>query len=262
MAKILKLDNLTVGYKKPIVNNISLEVNESEIVGILGLNGSGKSTLLGGLCGLNKIYSGELYVNNVKLNNLSIKKRSRYLSYFTQRTPNLDGFLVEQIIEMGCYSKYNSYFPASNLSDKRNTVVKCAKLFKIDHLLKSEYAKLSEGQRSMVFLAKTFAQDTPVILLDEPDNNLDYLNINYLFSNLKTQIQKNKKCGLLVLHNPNLALNLCEKLVIIDKGSIAASFYIQSANTSEIQNYLRIIYPEIVIKKDIESNVFYSTFMQ
>ncbi len=260
MESVLSVKNLSVGYKNEVIKNISFDVNKCEIVGVIGLNGSGKSTLLGGLCGINKLFGGDIFVGGVKINSLSSKKRARYISYYTQRTPNVSGLLVKQIIQMGSYSKDYFGFSLPNLEGKNNTVNTLAKLFKIEHLLDTDVSKLSEGQRSLAFLAKIFAQDTPIVLLDEPDNNLDYLNTHNLFKVFKAQIEEKNKSALVVLHNPTLALNYCSRLIIIKSGVIVDEVSTAKCSISAIQNALRKIYPDIIINKDTATDAFYTVF--
>ncbi len=260
MRNVLSVKNLSVGYKNAIVNDVSFDVSTGEIIGILGLNGSGKSTLLAGLCGINKIFSGDIFVSGIKINTLSSKKRARYISYFTQRTPAVEGLTVKQIIELGCYSKSSDFFLILNQRENNETVRYCANLFNITHLLDTDITKLSEGQRSLAFLAKIFAQDTPIILLDEPDNNLDYLNTHNLFSTFKNQVENKNKTAIVVLHNPALALNYCSKLIVISGGEILGEASTKDGNTAKTQSLLRCIYPDIIIKKDSGTNMFYTVF--
>ncbi len=256
MSIIFSVDKLAIGYKKIIAKDISFTGNEGEIIGILGANGSGKSTLLGALCGINKVFSGAVTVNNVDICKLSTKDRAKYISYYTQRTPQMDGFLVHQIIEMGLYAQQSDIFGNTDNGE----LATAAKIFGVEHLLHHEYHKLSEGQRSMVFLAKTFAQNTPVILLDEPDNNLDYSNMHYLFSAFREQVISCNKCGVVVLHNPSLALNFCDKIIIFSGGTTSAPIDIISSTTQELESLLKEIYPELVVRKDEVSGMFYSLF--
>ncbi len=260
MKNVLCVKNLCVGYREPILNDISFDVNQGEIVGFLGLNGSGKSTLLGGLCGINKVFSGEIFVKGTKINSLSSKKRAQYISYYTQRTPKIEGLTVRQVIELGCYSKSTDLL--SVIYDKNKTEItnKCAKLLKIENLLDTDILKLSEGQRSLAFLAKIFAQDTPIVLLDEPDNNLDFLNTHNLFTTFKNQISNKNKSAIIVLHNPTLALNYCNRLFLISDGKIIGETSTQNDSIETMQEILRLIYPDIIIGRDDKTSSLYTVF--
>ncbi len=259
MSKI-SIKNLSVGYKKPIVQNIDIDIKNSETIAILGKNGSGKSTFLGGLCGINKVFSGNILIDDINIHNLSARKRARYISYYTQRTPVMDGLLAEQVIEMGCYSRFNEVFAFKTQNEKQSIVSKCADMLGITHLLKSECHKLSEGQRSLVFLAKLFAQDTPLVLLDEPDNNLDYENTNMIFSLSNKLIKNQNKSAITVLHNPSLALNYCDRIIILDNGTTTSDFSVNETRLEDIQKNLRFIYPNINIGKDVKTDKFYTIY--
>ncbi len=262
MSEMVSIKNLSVGYQKAIVKQFSIELKKGEIVAILGRNGSGKSTLLGGICGLNKVFGGEIAVDGVRTNGLSTKKRARHISYFTQRTPRMEGFLAEQVIEMGCYAGHDDLFSLKTQQKKQETVYRCATLLGIGSLLKRPCHELSEGQRAMVFLAKVFAQNTSLILLDEPDNNLDYENTNHFFNLCQTMIKEQEKSGIIVLHNPSLALNFCDRMLILKDSVTVCDCSVKDTSIDELQKALRTLYPNIVVGKDPHTALFYTVYQK
>ncbi len=256
MGEVLKIENLCVGYKDIVVHNVCVCAFAGETIGIIGLNGSGKSTLLGGISGVAKVFSGDVFVNGINQNRLSIKKRAKFISKYSQRTSIATGLLAWQIIEMGLYAEDNLL--KSTSSQKAQKVLLYAKMFGIEHLLQTECQKLSEGQRSLVFLAKTAAQNTHVVLLDEPDSSLDYINTHKLFSIMSNLIKTQKKVGVFVLHDPTLALNWCDKILILHEGVIKDLIETQKDDAFSCQKKLSIIYPDILVLQ--EDAQFYCRF--
>ncbi len=248
MEWMLEIEDLSVGYSAPIINDISFRVKHGEIVAILGRNGSGKSTLLGGISGAQKVYQGQIMVNGISMKEQNIRKRASYISLLSQKTPRMAGLLVEQVIGMGCYQKHGLFL--LQVQEKRKTIERCAELFGIKNLLEKECHKLSEGQRGLVFLAKLVAQNTPVILLDEPDSALDYMNTHHFFEVVKKLVRTQNKAAMIVLHNPVMALKWCDRIMILDNGRLIENLDLKKIEITEIQRGLQKIYPQIKVMQD------------
>ncbi len=248
MSVLFEAHDLTVGYERPVVHEISFTADSGEIVGILGRNGYGKTTLLRGIMGGVTCFSGEILVDGVPCRNLPAKKRARYLSVLPQQTEIMGGILAREVIEMGRYP-YGGLFGDIGEAGKR-LIEETAETLDITNLLESDCGKLSQGQRQLVLLARLFVQDTPVMLLDEPDASLDFYNTHILFSTLSTMIREQQKAAILVLHNPELALQWCDRLVILKHGRIAAELRPATADERETEDALRLLYENIQVRRD------------
>ena len=255
MEPIFEVCHLSAGYDTPIVSDIFFSVSSGEVVGILGRNGHGKTTLLRGITGDAKRFSGEIWIDGKDCTTLTAKRLATFLSVLPQRTQILEGITVEEILKMGCYPRQGFLQALSDEEQKK--MIHASERLGIAELLDQDCAKLSQGQQQMVLLCRMLIQDTPVMLLDEPDAALDYYNQHLLFQILKRLIREEKKAGILVLHNPETALQWCDRLLILNQGVLLQDFNTASADEIQIQEFLQILYPDIQVR----TNPFYKGFV-
>ena len=241
MGKILEVENLTAGYGSPVVENISFSADTGEMVGILGRNGYGKTTLIRGITGAAKRFSGKILVQGTDCSSFSVRKLAQYISVLPQRTEVLPGMCAEKVIEMGCYPKIGTFgFPEE--ADKKKIKWAAVQLG-ITALLDTDCANLSAGQQQLIQLARILVQDTPVMLLDEPDAALDFYNTHHLFFTIRKLLNESGKAAVMVLHDPELALRWCDRFVILHEDKKFEILEHKNADTEEIESALRKIYP-------------------
>ena len=128
----------------------------------------------------------------------------------------------------------------------------------IGELWGKDCALLSEGQRQLVQLARALAQDAPLLLLDEPTSALDPENAQLLFHQLRWLTQSQNKAALAVVHDPALALRWCDRLYCMREGGLTGGICPTESSPQQIQDFLRQIWPQILVKKDKETGLFYS----
>ncbi len=242
-----EIQNLSVGYEHPIIENVSFGANPGEIIGILGRNGCGKTTLLRGITGTNKRFSGEILINGQNCTHLSAKKMAAHLSILPQRTDIMSGIRVKEVLEMGLYPHGNIFHDVRKKEQER--ILSAARTLGITDLLDMDCEKLSQGQRQLVLLARVIIQDAPVLLLDEPDAALDFYNTHVLFSTLHDLIKSSGKTAVMVLHDPEQALRWCDRLLILNDKTIVRELE-ASADDDTLQDAFGILYPEIQIKRE------------
>lgn len=255
MAAMLEIKNLSAGYSTKIIKDISFTVEGGELVGLLGRNGSGKTTLLRALTGSAKIMGGSVYLMGEDCAQLSPRQRACRLALMPQRPQLLPGLRAREVLEMGRYPWTGPLRPAGE--EGRRRVAQAARQFGLEDLLDMDCAALSEGQRQMVHLGRAVVQDTPVLLLDEPNSALDFYNTQLLFQTVRGLIRDGGKAGLVVLHDPALALTWCRRLLLLRRGELVGEICPQQAVTEEIQGVLRRIYPDIWVKRDKESGAYW-----
>jgi len=207
---------------KKIINDISIKVDNGEIVSIIGPNGAGKSSLIKIISGDIQPTKGAVIFNKVNLNLISIKERAKMRSVMSQSHNIVFNFLVKEVIEMGWISsekKENNIFQEC----LENVAHECG----IDNLLNRTFNSLSGGEKRRVHFARTLIQlynrfdniKSKYMLLDEPTANLDL----YHEIKLMKLLQKKAKEGLgilMVLHNLNLAYKISNKIAIIHNGKL------------------------------------------
>ena len=215
----LKLDN------RQILKDVSLEINEGDIVSVIGPNGAGKSTLLNVLTGDISPDSGDIIYDNKQLNKISIQERAFTRSVMSQMQTLVFNFNVKDVIEMGCLQRGNSDF-SSNFSMAFEAVTtEC----NVHNLVHRKFNSLSGGEQRRVHFARTLLQlwrpsqsnDPRYLLLDEPTANLDLSSEMLLMNILKARATSN--VGILViLHDLNLASHFADKIAIMKDGEIKA----------------------------------------
>jgi len=215
----LKLDN------RQILKDVSLEINESEIVSVIGPNGAGKSTLLNVLTGDISPDSGDINYDNKQLNKISIQERAFTRSVMSQMQTLVFNFNVKDVIEMGWLQRGNSDF-SSNFSMAFEAVTtEC----NVHNLVHRKFNSLSGGEQRRVHFARTLLQlwrpsqsnDPRYLLLDEPTANLDLSSEMLLMNILKARASSNIGI-LIILHDLNLASHFADKIAIMKDGEIKA----------------------------------------
>ena len=217
MSIIHTSDLHVVIEKKPILTDIHANIEKGDFIGLIGPNGSGKSTLLRTLAGLQKITKGSIKIAGKELNSYRTKKRATLMSYVPQETKVDFHLKAREIVLMGRHV-HTSRFVMETKED-----IRCANLALQEtnslHLAEQSILNLSGGQRQLIFLAKALAQETSIILLDEPISALD---IHFQLHILEL-LQRRKNQGvtiIAVLHDLNLAARYCNKLMLIKDGQI------------------------------------------
>ncbi len=251
---LLEVKNLSVGYRKPILEGISFSAEAGTIVGILGRNGCGKTTLLRGMAGSVRRFSGELLVAGRNCAAMTVKQQAEMLAVLPQQTQLLPGICARDVLKMGRYPYEGIFAPLAKHGTEQ--ILEAAKICGIDHLLDRDCDQLSQGQRQMVLLARCLVQDTPVLLLDEPNTALDFDNTHAIFGALGELVQKKNKVALMVLHDPELALQYCHRLLILKDGRLTGDLTLSRSEQPQIEKALQSLYAIIRVRKDPVSGLF------
>lgn len=215
---MLKAVNLAKSYKgRKVVRNVSITVEQGEIVGLLGPNGAGKTTCFYMIVGLIRADAGEVSIDDHALATLPIHRRSIYgLSYLPQDSSIFRTLSVEKNIMAILETRKDL-----NAIEKQLKLESLIEEFKIDHIRHNKGMSLSGGERRRAEIARTLATDPKFILLDEPFAGVDPISV----TDIKQIIQhlKTKNIGILLTdHNVRETLDICEKAYIVSEGRIIA----------------------------------------
>jgi lipopolysaccharide export system ATP-binding protein len=215
---MLKAVNLAKSYKgREVVRNVSITVEQGEIVGLLGPNGAGKTTCFYMIVGLVRADAGEVSIDDHALATLPIHRRSIYgLSYLPQDSSIFRTLSVEKNIMAILETRKDL-----NAIEKQLKLESLIEEFKIDHIRHNKGMSLSGGERRRAEIARTLATDPKFILLDEPFAGVDPISV----TDIKQIIQhlKTKNIGILLTdHNVRETLDICEKAYIVSEGRIIA----------------------------------------
>lgn len=218
-----KTDNLSIGYphKKQdtiIVKNISLSITKGKFITLLGKNGVGKSTLLRTLAKVQNPLSGSIFLKGKNLTNYSHQELATTVSLvLTERLPESQ-LTVFELVSLG-RQPYTNWI--DTLSDKDVEKINWAiAQTEIEHLKNNRFYELSDGQLQRVLIARALAQDTEVIILDEPTAHLDIHHTIKIFSLLKKLVTNTQKTILISTHEVNLAIQLADELILLTEKEI------------------------------------------
>lgn len=204
MSSIIKVENLSFSYpQEPILKDISFDVNTGQFVAIAGPNGVGKTTLLNLLCGLLKAKSGSIQIEAKDISSYSIKQLAAKIAVVRQEFVPAFDFTVAEIVSMG-RTVYLSTFGFADDLDKR-AIEKALTATDTMRFAARPLRHLSGGERQRVFIARALAQDTAIMLLDEPTSFLDLKHQVRIYDLLKKMQLEKAKTIITVTHDINLA---------------------------------------------------------
>ena len=219
---ILQAQDISYRYKdgaQPVLNDLSLSINKGEFVGILGPNGAGKSTLLLALAGLLPLESGQTYVGGKSCHTLSRAQIAKQLAFVPQNASIWQDFTCREIVEMGYYAHCGHWFSGCEgvlavIKAMQDTDTLC--------LADRSITELSGGEVQRVRIAQALAQNTSILLLDEPTNHLDICFQIEIMDLIQTLNKERCLTVVTVLHDLNLAAQYCSRLVVLERGAVAA----------------------------------------
>lgn len=242
---VIRIDNICSGYtNENVIENISFDIKSGELVGILGSNGSGKSTLVKAICNILP-HSGSVIIDEQRIEDISIPQIASLISYVPQKSGlNID-ISVFDVVMMGFNSRLKLFEkPDKYMAIKATEVIE---LLGLKEKIHSNYLDLSEGQKQLTILARALVSDGKFIVMDEPESALDF-NIRYnIIKIIKDWINNEVRAGLIILHDVNLALNNCDKLILLKDKSVINCIDLRNDSIDSIEEKLKIIYGDITI---------------
>ena len=216
------------------LKNISLEIHANSFTSVIGQNGSGKTTLLKILAGIQK-YSGSAQFQNYEINSISRKNFSRSVSFmlsaknFNPAYP----FTVQEIISMGRLP-YRNLFSGLNSQDKK-IIFDSAEITHVTHLLNRNITSLSDGEKQLVLFACILAQNTDIILLDEPTASLDPDKSAKIFHILR-KLKNNGKTIIAAIHDINSSFAYSDFYVALKNGVLISHGQIHNINSEVLRD--------------------------
>ena len=251
---MLHIKNIQAGYKdKIIVDNINFSLEPKSLTGLLGLNGTGKTTLLKAISGLLKPISGQVLKGKEDLLKLNEKERARHISYMSHRHSIIYDTKVIDVVLMGITS-YLSIFETPNKSH-REVAYRMLELVGMEIYADKNLLELSEGQKQLIIIARSLMQNAEIMIFDEPDSALDFTNKHIILESIKNIIKNQNKIGIITLHDPNLAIKYCDKIIILKNGTIFSEFNPRDVNTDYLLNIFSNIYGEISIVEHMDKYI-------
>lgn len=218
---MIELKELTVGYgQRTLLDKVSAQLTGGQLVALLGRNGTGKSTLLRAMMGLEKPQGGAILLQEKNIISLKPEELARNISFVTTDKVRIANLRCEDVVSMG-RAPYTNWIGQLQPEDNER-VVEAMRLVGMSDYAEKTMDKMSDGECQRIMIARALAQDTPVILLDEPTAFLDLPNRYELCLLLKKLAQKEGKCILFSTHDLDIALSLCDTIMLIDNPHLYA----------------------------------------
>lgn len=237
---LLDVQDLSTGYgKKEILSGISFSINSHELVGILGINGSGKTTLLKAICGILP-YKGTVRLCGRDIRQLTARELAKRSRYIPQRTGlSLDISLLDVVL-MGFNPQLKLLeYPSITMKQQGLEALKRVGLAQRAF---DNFQSLSEGQKQLCILARTMLLEKGILFLDEPESALDFSGRYQILEFLRQKLLETESGAVVTLHDPQLALNTCDKLLLIQEGKLFSVLSPKSTPIDEIEKKLSDIF--------------------
>ena len=212
---MITLKDLTLGYKsRTLLSEVSTEFPAGTLTSLIGRNGTGKSTLLRAIAGLNPSYSGEIRLDGHDIRELSPGARAKLLAFVSTQRTRIQSMRCVDAVAAG-RAPYTDWTGRMRREDEE-AVMKA-----LDYLGMAGFAQrtldtMSDGECQRVMIARALAQDTPIILLDEPTSFLDMPGRYDLVELLGRLAREQGKCILFSTHELDIATEMCDEVALID----------------------------------------------
>ncbi|WP_047547689.1 ABC transporter ATP-binding protein [Psychroserpens sp. Hel_I_66] len=222
---ILKTKDLSIGYQTKkgdsvVANHINLNLKKGELIGLVGANGIGKSTFLRTLSTNQKPLSGVIEINDILLEHYSSQDLAKTMSLVLTEQLMSKNLSVFELVALG-RQPYTNW--VGNLSeDDISEVKKAIELTNITNLSDRKCYELSDGQFQKAMIARALAQDTDLIILDEPTTHLDMYHKAYILKLLQKLAKETHKTILFSSHEIDLAIQLCDTMIVMTRDKVVS----------------------------------------
>ena len=255
VQNILETRNLSIGYeqkkqRKIIASGINMELREGALAAVVGVNGIGKSTFLRTLSGVQPALDGYIYLKGEDRESISSQNLAAFISLVLTEQPISKNLRVAELVALG-RQPYTNWIGSISAEDKRQ-ITNALELVNIEDIQNNRCYELSDGQLQKVLIARALAQNTPLVILDEPTSHLDMYHKAQVFQLLKSLSQQTKKAILFATHEVNLAIQLCDEIILMKEN------HIQQGNPQELiaAEAFESMFPSDLIAFDSGSQTF------
>ena len=240
-------NGISAGYgRQNVIEHISFALDSGKLMGVIGANGSGKTTLLKAICGILP-HQGTCTLEQTVLEKLSPRQIAKLLSYIPQRSGITIDISVLDVVLMG----FNPQLGLLEHPSKKMKEAALAVLARVGLAGKEEtnYLHLSEGQKQLCILARTLVSPGKLLLLDEPESALDFRFRHQMLSLLRGWVAAGEGSAVVTLHDPNLALNFCDKLLLLGDRGVLGILEPQTDPLEKTEQMLRRVYGDLSLQR-------------
>ena len=243
----LSVNGICAGYgKEMVIENVSFQLERGVLMGVIGANGSGKTTLLKSLCGILP-HRGTCTLDEAVLEELSAKQMAKLVSYIPQRSGLAIDISVLDVVLMGFNPQLSLLEHPSKAM--REAALQALQQVGLGNRAEENYLHLSEGQKQLCILARTLVSDSKLLLLDEPESALDFRFRYQMLSLLRGWVASGQRSAVVTLHDPSLALNFCDQLLLLDGSGVLGILEPRTASLGEMERMFSQVYGDISLQR-------------
>ena len=212
---MIELRNITLAFgSNKLISDASARFSRGNMVALLGRNGTGKSTLLRAIAGLGKVEMGDIIIDGNIITTLSASERAERIAFVNTERVDVDALTVRELVGIG-RSPYTNWIGRLTTEDSK-VVEHAMEVTGVMKFAERRVNTLSDGEAQRAMIARALAQDTPIILLDEPTSFLDLPNRYELCRLLGDLAHKENKCVIFSTHELDIALSLADSIALVD----------------------------------------------
>ena len=240
-------DHISAGYgKEHVISDVTFQTEAGSLTGIVGANGSGKTTLLKALCGILP-HEGTCRLDGEVLEGKSARKMAQLCSYIPQRSGISIDISALDVVLMGFNSRLGLLeHPTAAM---RQAAADALARTGLAGKEQTNYLHLSEGQKQLCILARTLVADSKLLLLDEPESALDFRFRYQMLSLLREWVAADRRAGIVSLHDPALALNFCDRLLLLGEGGLLGVAEPRRDPIDKTEQMLSMVYGKISLQR-------------
>lgn len=212
---MIELRNITLGYsQRTLIKDATTRFERGTMVALLGRNGTGKSTLLRTIARLIDAQQGEIAINGTPLADMSQTELARLVAFVTTERIDVEALTAYDLVAIG-RSPYTGWMGRLTDAD-RAAIERAMDIAGVRHMAERRVSTMSDGECQRVMIARALAQDTPIILLDEPTAFLDLPNRYELCTLLSRLAHEEERCVIFSTHELDIALSLADSIALVD----------------------------------------------
>ena len=241
---MIRFQSLSLGYgSRILIDSLSATVKRGELTALVGRNGTGKSTLLRAITGLGERKGGDILLGDKSIDSLSTAELATMVAFVTTDKVRIANLRCRDVVALG-RAPYTNWIGRMQEQDEE-IVMRSMELVGMSDYADKTMDKMSDGECQRIMIARALAQQTPIILLDEPTAFLDMPNRYELCTLLQRLAHEEQKCILFSTHELDIALALCDSIALISPPQLhllpteemVKSGYIEKLFTSGIVNF-------------------------
>ncbi len=241
---MIRFQSLSLGYgSRILIDSLSATVKRGELTALVGRNGTGKSTLLRAIAGLGERKGGDILLGDKSIDSLSTTELATMVAFVTTDKVRIANLRCRDVVALG-RAPYTNWIGRMQEQDEE-IVMRSMELVGMSDYADKTMDRMSDGECQRIMIARALAQQTPIILLDEPTAFLDMPNRYELCTLLQRLAHEEQKCILFSTHELDIALALCDSIALISPPQLhllpteemVKSGYIEKLFTSGIVNF-------------------------